>query len=101
MKMRTSSYTINGIAKDQNWIVANRAWLEEEMLKHMRENGYIPILDANIELYWEYNKEDDTFSYKMVAKGRRVGPKRSKKVLGYLMSEGVLLGLDGKSAAKA
>lgn len=97
--MRLNTFHVDGEAKDQDWIVTNRTWLEDEMKKHMRERGYIPALDLDIALSWSYVSDRDVFTYRMSCKGRRVGSKRSRKYFGLLTKEGVLLTLDGKAEA--
>ncbi len=96
---RAKTYKINGEAKDQEWIVNNRAKLESYMVDDMREHGYIPILDADTGLKWDYNAEKGTFNFSLEAKAYRVGKQRAKQITGIILSQGIALDLDGQASS--
>jgi len=98
-KLKYSDYYVDGIAKDQVWIVNHREMLEHYTHQDMRDHGYIPVLDIDPVITWEYDKKTGNFRYRIQVKGQRVGKKNSITKLGILSKEGVVLDLDVKEAA--
>jgi hypothetical protein len=106
MKMQVKDYYVDGIAKDQDWIVKNREYLEEELHKDMRDKGFIPVLDIPMKVTWEYiskkgDKNEGKFKFRMTAKGHGVGCRKAKKFLGILSEEGIMFGINGESVELA
>ncbi len=85
------SYFVDGIAKDQEWIIDHRDQLEEGMRQDMRDHGWIPVIDIPINITWDYNSDKDTFNFRMEAKGKRAGRKRALKSVGILSQEGIMV----------
>jgi hypothetical protein len=85
------SFYIDGTAADQAWITSHRKELEDGMFEYMRDNGWIPVLDIPVKLFWEYDESTTYFKYRMEAKGKQVGKKSSKDKLGILSKEGILV----------
>jgi hypothetical protein len=91
--MKLSNYYLTGTSKDHEWIIDHRELLEGYIRDEMRENGYIPALDIPMNFVWEYDKEFSC-SYKVTAKGLKVGRKRSREAMGYMHEEGFILSKD-------
>lgn len=96
--MKFNDYYVEGVAVDQEWIVAHREYLEEELHKDMRSKGFIPVLDIPMNVTWEYDDKTGHFKYKLAAKGKGVGKKRSVKYLGILSDSGIMLSIDAAEA---
>jgi hypothetical protein len=93
------TYFVDGVAKDQEWIVAHTEYLEEELHKDMRSKGYIPVLDIPMKVNWEYDEKSGNFKYRLASKGKAVGCKTAKKHLGILSEQGIVLDINVESAA--
>lgn len=97
--MKLSDYYVDGVAKDQEWIIKNHEYLEEELHNYMRQNGYIPVLDQPMKVTWEFDAETGNFKYRLAAKGQGVGRKKSQKYLGILSEERILLDINVEEAS--
>jgi hypothetical protein len=93
------SYYCDGEAKDHEWIIAHRAELEDGMRQDMRDHGWIPVLDQDIKITWDYAADRRLFTYRMEAKGQRVGKKKAKGVVGLLSKEGLIVKDEGVALA--
>lgn len=96
--MKFSDYFVDGVAKDQMWIIEHREYLQEELHKDMREKGFIPVLDIDMTVSWSYDEETGHFKYRLGAKGQGVGRKKAKNFLGILSQEGIVLDAKAQQA---
>lgn len=96
--MKLSDYFVDGVAKDQEWIINHREYLEEELHKDMRLKGFAPVLDIPMKVSWDFDSKTGNFKYRLAAKAVGVGCKKSKKLLGYMSNEGVMLDINVKEA---
>lgn len=87
-KTQLRSYFVNGVARDQEWIVSNREMVESYARDNMRENGFVPLLNEETQLFWEYDKDSGNFKYKLELKAMWLG-KKAKYYMGVL--DGVLI----------
>lgn len=99
--MQLKDYYVDGVAKDQDWIVKHREYLEEELHKDMRNRGFIPVLDIPMKVNWSYDKDSGHFKYRLTAKGAGVGVRKAKRFLGILSEEGIMFGINGESVELA
>lgn len=100
-KQKFKTYFVDGIAKDQEWIIEHSQYLEEELHKDMRSKGYIPVLDIPMKVNWEFDEKSGHFKYRLASKGKAVGCKTAKKYLGILSEEGIMLDINVESAVLA
>jgi hypothetical protein len=77
-------FSIDGVAVDGEAILRIRKELEDRLIEDMRERGYVPVIDILPQLYWEYNKDQENFSYTISVYGVYLGKKKSKQILGVL-----------------
>lgn len=98
---KIKSYYVDGEAKDQEWIIANRKLLESSLHDDMREHGWMPVLDSAVNIVWDYVAERNIFKFRMEAKGVRVGRKKASENLGLLAQEGIIVGLDADTVLVA
>lgn len=80
------TFSVDGIARDQESIIRIRVELEHRIIEQMREKGYVPILDITPELYWEYindGPDKEKFKFLLVLYGTHVGEK-SNQIMGML-----------------
>lgn len=98
--MKLSNYYVTGTARDHEWIIDHREMFEEALREEMRNKGYIPALDQDIHIVWEYDK-DFLCHFKATAKGLKVGRQRSMKEMGYMSKEGFIVSKDVKEVVLA
>lgn len=85
MKTRKiKTFSLDGEAVDQEAIIRLRPQLESYVIDDMREKGYVPALDVTPELFWEYDKDTNTFKYLVVVYGSFLGRRKAKEVFGML-----------------
>lgn len=96
-KINYSNYYVSGECADHGWLVKNQELFESEMREEMRRNGYIPVLDIPTTFTWEYDTEREVCKFQAVAKGWKVGRRKSKAAMGIISEEGILVGADAKS----
>jgi hypothetical protein len=95
---RLDNYCVTGTAKDHEWIIDHRELFETAMREEMRQKGFIPALDLPINIVWEYDK-NFLCHFKAIAKGLKVGRKRSLEAMGYMSREGFIVGKDAAEVA--
>ena len=97
--MKYRKYKISGTAVSQDWIVKNRILIKEHTRTDMISKGFVPVLDLPTSLTWEWNQEDNTFSYELEILGKFVGKRKAKQYLGILDDAGIVLTKDGKQVS--
>ncbi len=89
-------YIVEGVARDEMWIINNRELVESHAHDDMRANGFLPLLDVPSDLHWEFVPETGHFKYKLTIKGKYVGKRKAKLAKGVL-SEGLIISEGGKT----
>lgn len=92
-------YSMEGEAKDHEWILANRTMLESYLIEDMREKGFIPVLDASAGLSYAFNEEKQTFDFSIKAKAVQVGRQKSQQYMGIILGEGIMVSKDAENVA--
>lgn len=92
--MKFRNFVTTGEAQDQEWIINNQLLLETYIHDEMREKGFIPVLDIDTDVRWWYNKESETFNFRLSIKGLKIGKRQAKKYLGVHSKQGVLVDLE-------
>lgn len=93
-------YSVEGTAVDQEWLIKNREYLEEELTKDMKLKGYVPVLDMSPGLIVSYNEELENFDYKIEMMAYWVGP-RAQYLMGIMAAEALLIGENAESVSIA
>lgn len=99
MKMidtKIRNFTVNGVARDQMWIIDNQLVVESYIHEEMRAKGFLPVLDERTDLRWDRN-DDDTFSYRITIKAIKVGKRKAQRFRGAMLQQGLLINQDGSS----
>ena len=91
---RVRNFTVNGVARDQMWIVNNQLVVEAYIHEEMRAKGFIPVLDQKTDVRWSRN-DDETFNYTVTIKALKTGRRKAKKFRGVMLAQGVLINEDG------
>jgi hypothetical protein len=92
-------YIITGSARDHEWILANRKMVEMYMYDEVRSAGYLPILDESPELSYEYDSENELFTYRVSMPTYKVRDGVSEKFYGILLNDGVAISKNFDSVA--
>lgn len=85
-------YIVNGTAKDNAWVYKNRSFIESYALDEMRNQGYIPVLDAASQFTVTFDVEKEVFEYSLSIPGYR--HERAKEYAGILANQGLLVGMN-------
>jgi hypothetical protein len=63
-------------------MISTRSEVERVILQHMRDNGYIPVLDIDPAFSVSYNEQHDRWFFKITIHGIYVGKRKSWKYEG-------------------
>lgn len=94
LSTKIRNFTVNGVARDQMWIVNNQLVVEAYIQEEMRAKGFLPVLDERTDLRWSRN-DDDTFNYTVTLKAIKVGKRKAKKFRGVMLQQSLLIQEDG------
>jgi hypothetical protein len=83
-KRNIKHFSIDGEAVDQEAIIRIRREVESRIIDDMRDSGYVPALDVTPEMFWEYNKDRESFRFVIIVYGSFVGKRRATEILGLL-----------------
>lgn len=74
---------MQGKIHDDSAIPRLRKQYEHMIEEDMRMNGYVPILDLDIQFSLEYDESNDTYEFDLVIYGVFVGRKKSQDYEGF------------------
>lgn len=85
-------YVVKGVAQDNAWIYKNRDFIESYARDEMRQQGFIPVLDAIGNFEVSFDAESEQFNYTVSLSGYR--HQDANKYMGIMAEQGLLLGED-------
>lgn len=83
MNKKLKSFGMQGKIHDDSAIPRLRKQYEHMIEEDMRMNGYVPILDLDIQFSLEYDESNDTYEFDLVIYGVFVGRKKSQDYEGF------------------
>jgi hypothetical protein len=83
LKRNIKTFWINGIIKNDSDIPRLRDMYEKLLLDEMREKGYVPVLDLDIQFSLRYNHDKDEYGFNLEMYGVFVGKRKSWEVEGF------------------
>ena len=72
----------SGTLKDKKYLLDIRSRAENEIMRGMRDSGYVPVLD--ITPAWSVSMAGNNYSYLLTVHGVYFGKQRAKHVYGVL-----------------
>jgi hypothetical protein len=85
-------YKVDGIAEDNAWVYKNRSFIESYAIDEMRNQGYIPVLDAVSEFQVSFDAETEKFNYTVSIPGYK--HERASEFAGILANQALLVGMN-------
>jgi hypothetical protein len=82
-KKRIKAFPLEGIFKNDSEIISQKEIYYRLLDTHMRESGYVPVLDLDPQFNLEYNHEKDNYNFTYVVFGVYIGKKKSLQYVGY------------------
>jgi hypothetical protein len=83
MNKKLKSFGMQGQIHDDSAIPRLRKQYENLIESDMRSQGYIPILDLDIQFSLDYDEPNDTYAFEIVVYGVYVGKKKSYLYEGF------------------
>ena len=83
MNKKLKSFGMQGQIHDDAAIPRLRKQYEHMIEENMREQGYVPILDLDIQFSLEYHEETDTYEFDIVVYGVFVGKRKANDYEGF------------------
>lgn len=83
MNKKLKSFGMQGEIHDDSAIPRLRKQYEHIIEENMRLQGYVPILDLDIQFSLEYNESNDTYNFDIVLYGIYVGKKKAYEYEGF------------------
>lgn len=83
MNKKLKSFGMNGQIHDDSAIPRLRKQYEHMIEEDMRTQGYVPILDLDIQFSLDYDENNDTYNFDIVLYGIYVGKKKSYLYEGF------------------
>lgn len=83
MNKKLKSFGMQGQIHDDSAIPRLRKQYEHIIEEDMRSQGYVPILDLDIQFSLEYEESSDIYNFDIVLYGIYVGKKKSYQYEGF------------------
>lgn len=83
MNKKLKSFGMQGQIHDDSAIPRLRKEYERVIEQDMRSQGYVPILDLDIQFSLDYDESSDTYNFDIVLYGIYVGKKKSYQYEGF------------------
>lgn len=77
------SFGITGQINDDSSIPRLKQEYQYLLEQDMRSQGYVPLLDLDVQFWLDYNQEQDTYNFEIVLYGVYVGKKKSYQYEGF------------------
>ncbi|QNO12498.1 hypothetical protein SEA_MULCHMANSION_74 [Streptomyces phage MulchMansion] len=90
MHSNVKRFQVDGIINDDADFPRLRAHYEHLLVKEMRGNGYVPVLDLGPYFSTEY-REDNKYNFVVTAYGIYVGRRKSWEIHGIVNGQMVLM----------
>ncbi len=91
MQRKIREFIIDGVAIDGETIIRLRPLVEEAAIQELRQRGYVPVIDKETELTWEYDKENNRFNYWVKLYMVYIGKKKAYEILGMIGSRPIFI----------
>jgi hypothetical protein len=83
MGKKMKSFGISGQINDDSSIPRLRQEYQYLMEQDMRSQGYVPMLDLDVQFWLDYNEEQDIYNFEIVLYGVYVGKKKAYQYEGF------------------
>lgn len=80
---RIHEFTIDGSVADDSYLYNNRDKAEKLVDMHMRDAGYVPHLDLDMQYFVSYNESRQLFEFSITAFGVFIGKKKAWEYVGF------------------
>jgi hypothetical protein len=83
MGKKMKSFGISGQINDDSSIPRLRQEYQYLMEQDMRSQGYVPMLDLDVQFWLDYNEQQDIYNFEIVLYGVYVGKKKAYQYEGF------------------
>ena len=83
MNKKLKSFGMQGVIHDDSAIPRLRIEYQRLIESDMREQGYVPILDLDVQFSLSYDEPNDIYEFDIIVYGLYVGKKKSHMYEGF------------------
>jgi len=83
MAKNIKKFVFDGVIFDDSHLVGKKEYYSKLLDDEMRNVGYVPVLDLDIQFFTSYNRILDSYNFSIHMYGIYVGKRKAQKIIGF------------------